>query len=301
MLSAATSPATIAAPLEPSPAAKGTSDSMRKERRSTGWRSANDLTQRFESSAGTACPPTSTENSPVSSTSSSRNRETAPARESNPGPRFAEEAGTRILQRRPISAVRGSFQHGAFHRLELRLAGDHRSGVLDRDVRVLEPVARDDADQSLRLRAVLQRARDRRGRSGLAEDPLVRREPALRLEDLLVGDRVDPPARLPEGFDRLLPSGRVADADRRCDRLRPLDRMSHDDRGGAGCLKAEDPRPAATVFFEAPPPGGHVARVANWNGDRVGRRTKVVTDLERRRLLPLDAKRIDRVDELDWM
>src|SRR5205807_3927087 len=103
---------------------------------------------------GSACSPASTMNSPFSSTSSSRCKERAPASESNPGPRFAEEAGTRTLQRRPIREERGSSKHRLLHCFELRIAGDHRRGVLDCDIWVLQPVPRDDTDEALRLRAV---------------------------------------------------------------------------------------------------------------------------------------------------
>ena len=51
-------------------------------------------------------PPGSSENSPVSSTSSSRCSETAAAITSYPGPRLAEEAGTRISRRRAVTPGR---------------------------------------------------------------------------------------------------------------------------------------------------------------------------------------------------
>ena len=77
--SAAKRPATIAAALEPSPRARGIPLRSRKAIPSAGRRLSKALTIRLSRSVGTAAPPVSKENSPVSSTSSSRNSDTAAA------------------------------------------------------------------------------------------------------------------------------------------------------------------------------------------------------------------------------
>lgn len=97
--SAASNPATIAAALEPSPADSGMSDEILNSNPSAGCRRSNALTTRLSRSRGTASR-VSTANVPVSCTSSSRWSERAAARTSNPGPRFAEDAGTRTRRRR---------------------------------------------------------------------------------------------------------------------------------------------------------------------------------------------------------
>ena len=73
--------------------------------------------------------------------------------------------------------------------------------------------------------AVGEQAGDRGGRGRLAEDALAGGEPAVGVEDLLVGDRGDAAARGGEGVHRLLPAGRVADPDRRGDGLGVGDRV----------------------------------------------------------------------------
>ena len=80
--SAATSPATIAAALDPNPAPTGISDRMWKVSPSAGCSASNARTHRFERSVGTPGTSVWTKNSPVSSTSSSRFRESAAARQS---------------------------------------------------------------------------------------------------------------------------------------------------------------------------------------------------------------------------
>ena len=77
--SAAKSPATIAAALEPSPRASGISLRSVKAIPSAGRRLSKARTSRFSRSVGSSAPPGSKENSPASSTSSSRKSETAAA------------------------------------------------------------------------------------------------------------------------------------------------------------------------------------------------------------------------------
>ena len=149
------------------------------------------------------------------------------------------------------------------------------------------------------LRRRLQDARDARRRRGLAEHPLGGGEPALRLEYLRVADGGDRAAGLLQRDLGLLPAGRVADPDRGRDRLGLLDRVAEHDRRRALGLEPVEVRPALPVLDEALPPGGHVARVADRDRERVGRRAQLVAHLERRGLLALDAVRVDRVHQLD--
>ncbi len=72
MWSAAARPATIAAALDPSPAAAGISERIWKVTPSAGRSASNARTQRFERSVGIPGTSVCTKNSPVSSTSSSR-------------------------------------------------------------------------------------------------------------------------------------------------------------------------------------------------------------------------------------
>ncbi len=94
-------------------------------------------------------------------------------------------------------------------------------------------------------------------RRRLAEDALVAGDVAIGLEDLVVGDRLDPTARFVAGGDRLRPAGRVADPDRRGDRLRLGDRVAQHDRRGAGRLEAEHP---GQPVDRARPPGSRGSR-----------------------------------------
>ena len=149
-----------------------------------------------------------------------------------------------------------------------------------------------------RRQPVSQDPGHRRRRGGLAEDALARGEQAVGVEDLLVGDRGDPPPRAGDGVHRLLPARRVADPDRRGDRLRLGDRLAVDQRGGALRLEAVQDR-RRPVLLEAPPPGGDVAGVADRDRERVGWPAELVAGLERGRLLALDPVRVDRVDQLD--
>ena len=79
MWSAAASPATIAAALEPRPAATGISERIWKVTPSAGRSRSNARTHRFERSVGRPGTSECTKNSPVSSTSSSSRSESAAA------------------------------------------------------------------------------------------------------------------------------------------------------------------------------------------------------------------------------
>ena len=95
---------------------------------------------------------------PVSSTSSSRCSETAAAIASKPGPRFADEPGTRTRRRRPISP-----EHRPLDLARGRGRRRSRRGACSkRGVGVLQPVAGEHADEQRPLGRVLQRRRPRR-------------------------------------------------------------------------------------------------------------------------------------------
>ena len=182
---------------------------------------------------------------------------------------------------------------------------DHGRRLAERGVGVLQAVAGEDADDRLGRRVALDHrqavgedAGDRRGGGRLAEDSLARGEEAVCVEDLLVGDGGDAPARLGDGGHRLLPAGRVADADRRGDRLGVGDRLAADERRCALGLEAVEPG-RLLALAEAAPPRGDVAGVADGDRERTRRLAELLDHLEGRGLLALDPVRVDRVHELD--
>ena len=61
----------------------------------------------------------------------------AAANASKPGPRFAEDAGTRTRRAARLHQP----EHRLLDRGEVRLAGHDRAGLVQRGLRVLEPVA----------------------------------------------------------------------------------------------------------------------------------------------------------------
>ncbi len=94
--SAATRPATIAAALVPSPPESGMSDRIVNSKSSGEARAANPRTIRLRLSRAIRRS-VWTANCPVSTTSTSRCRSSAAPITSNPGPRLAEDAGTRTV------------------------------------------------------------------------------------------------------------------------------------------------------------------------------------------------------------
>src|ERR1044071_7918955 len=109
---------------------------------------------------------------PVSSTSSSMCRPSAAASTSNPGPRLAEEAGTRTSRRLCID--------GALDRGDVGLARHDRARLRERGLRVLEPVPGEHARDTLRPACpVLEQPGYARRARGLAEDALLAGEEAV--------------------------------------------------------------------------------------------------------------------------
>ena len=110
-----------------------------------------------------------------------------PARRS-PGPRLADEAGTRTSRRRFTRAPppRRASMSGS--------QGTTGRRAVDRRLRVLQPVAGEHADDAA-LGAVLEQPGDRGRRRRLAEHALARAEQRVGVEDLVVGDRADLAAR----------------------------------------------------------------------------------------------------------
>src|SRR5687768_2614832 len=128
----------MAAALEPRPEASGICERTEKATRPAGWIASNARTQRFVRSSGTSATSDMTEKDPRSCAHSSRCSSSAAARQSYPGPRLADEAGTRTTQLRPAdpalpggSALIGRPSLGE-HRLldapDLGLAGDDAAG-----------------------------------------------------------------------------------------------------------------------------------------------------------------------------
>src|SRR4051794_33209325 len=133
---------------------------------------------------------------PVSATSSSMCRSSAAPITSNPGPRLAEDAGTRTSRR--------LCKYGLLDRGDVGLARDDRAGVGERGLAVLEPVGGEHADDALGVAgAVGQHAGHAAGACRLAERALVGGEEAVGLEDLRVADRGDAAGRAGEGLHRL--------------------------------------------------------------------------------------------------
>src|SRR5262249_35669105 len=149
-----------------------------------------------------------------------------------------------------------------------------------------------------RGQAVGEQAGDRGGRGGLAEDALAGGEPAVGVEDLLVGDGGDAPARGGEGGHRPPPAGRGAGPDRRGDRLGGGDGLAAHQRRRALGLEAVEDRGGAGLL-EAAPVCGDVAGVADRDRQRAGRLPQLLDHLEGGGLLAFYPVRIDRVDQLD--
>src|SRR4051794_2655399 len=286
MLSAATRPATIAAALVPSPPLSGMSLRIVNSKSSGGCSAANPRTIKLRRSRAIRRS-VWTANWPVSSTSTSMCRSSAAPITSKPGPRLAEDAGTRTVRRLFT-------EDGALDRRHVRLARDDRPGVGERGLRVLEAVAGEDADDAVGpFDAVGEQPGDAGGGGRLAEHALVGREEAVGVEDLGVGDRLDlPPARR-EGLHRLLPACWVADPDGARHGLGLRDgRAVHERRRALG-LEAEEPRPGAHLG-EALVVGGDVAGVADGNAECVELAERV-EQFERRGLLALQPEWVDGV------
>src|SRR5205823_12267336 len=83
-------------------------------------------------------------------------------------------------------------------------------------------------------------------------------------------------------------------------RLRMGDRRPANQRRGSRRLEAEHPR-ASAEFLEAAPVGGDVAGVADRDAERIQLALQRLDDLERSRLLALDAELVDRVDQRDGL
>ena len=268
---------------------------------SAGCRLSKARTTGCRGRSGRRAPPGSKENSPVSSTSSSRcsddrRRHHVVARpEVGRGGGDADEsaAAGHTSKTARSTALRSFSQLTTAGALPSAVSGSLRPW----------PVSTQTTDLGRRgalgdRQAVGEQAGDRGGRGGLAEDAFAGGEPAVGVEDLLVGDGGDAAARGGEGVHRLLPARRVADPDRRGDGLRLGDRGAVDQRRRALGLEAVEDRRRAELL-EAAPVGGDVAGVADRDRQRPGRLAELLDDLEGGRLLALDPVGVDRVDELD--
>src|ERR1700692_2200800 len=108
---------------------------------------SNAATARVERSPGASSSPRTSKRS-ASLSSSSRNSPSAAAKQSNPGPRFAEDAGTRTLTAALIPATGGAPlpEYRALDRAQLGLTRHDRADLLERDIRILQPVTGQHAD-----------------------------------------------------------------------------------------------------------------------------------------------------------
>src|SRR6476659_5148202 len=223
----------------------------------------------------------------------------ATARQSNPGPRLAADAGADTCIRSGTDWLRA--QRQLLEALDVGRAADDLGPLGTGDVGILEPVAGEDADDG-RARfdePVGDRLDERRNggcRRRLAEDALLLGQKPICAQDAVVGHRPDGAVRLADGGRGLFEPGRIADPDRRRDGLRARHRAARDEGRRALGLAGEHPRGDARLA-EALPVGGDVPAVADWERDPLGRPPKLLEHLERGRLLTLEAVRVDRVQE----
>ena len=138
--------------------------------------------------------------------------------------------------------------------------------------------------------------------AGSTKTPSLAGEQPVGGEDLPVGDRVDQAAGLVAGGDGAGPGRRVADPDRGGDRRRRRAparraRSARRRRPGSRTSAARALTPVGGVLAVALPVRRDVAGVADRQAVDVGRVAERVDDLERGRLLALDAVRVDRVDQ----
>ena len=203
---------------------------------------------------------------PVSSTSSSTCSPSAAASTSKPGPRFADEAGTRT---RP--ALGSCTRSRARRRRCPARTGTTEPAWASAVCGSLSPwPVSTQAIRSAPSAPFASSPATPGGRGRLAEHALLAGQEPVGVEDLLVGDRAHLPARAREGVERLLPAGGVADPDRARDRLGRLDRRAVHERRGALGLEAEHPRARAAlrkpfqyaVTLPALPTGMHSASIS---------------------------------------
>src|SRR6185369_4252665 len=168
---------------------------------------------------------------------------------------------------------RRSDSHRFEHRIDVGAHTQRLRTRLDGVVGILEAVARKRADyHSARLDAStvgeLLEPGDRCGRGRLGKDALARSEQLVRVHDLVVGYRLDHPARLIAGGLGAFPADGVPDPDGRRDGFLLGDRMSEHDRRRAGRLEAHHLRPrrdhgVVEVLAVAHPVGCDVAGIAD--------------------------------------
>ena len=239
--------------------------------------------------------------SAATATSISSYRPSASPSVSNPGPRLADDAGTRTrtsvgLPTAPTVAgggraallnptQEGTMLDGAAIRRARSAWGSprHRSSSASatapgsigttvgvgrgeqRGVGVLQPVpvtvhTTSDPRGSVAVRRRLQQPRDARRRRRLDEHRLARRQQPVRREDLVVGHRREPPARLVTRRDRLRPRRGSPDPDRGRDRLRVAHRRAVHQRRRACGLETEHPRQARRSRRPSRTPGSPPSR-----------------------------------------
>ena len=209
---------------------------------------------------------------------------------------------------RPSSAPLPAERHG--DRADGRRASRKAADLALGSARILEAVPGQHAhDGAVGLELAGRRGLGHAGHAGrrgrLAEDALVAGEGRGRPRGSRRRSRRDPAARLVTGVDRRLAHDaglpiRMAVATVSGCSIRWPTTIGR----RAGGLEAPHPGPrrhdaGGRVLAEAGPVGGDVARVADRDGEHVGRPAEVVADLEGGGLLALEAERVDRVDQGD--
>ena len=257
----------------------GTSERMRNSKPSAGCRRSNAAHAQVAPVAGdreVGLDARSARSRPPRARRGARARRRA---RRSPGPRLAEEAGTRTSRRRFIaqpSTARSTAASSGSHGTTAPACASAVCGSLSP-----WPVSTQ-TTRSAPSAPWLEQPGDARGRGRLAEDALVRGEEAVGVEDLVVGDRADRAARGASSRPSPPPSARGC---RSGSRSRP----SRAARPARRARAARRPRPGsrasaarAPASCEALPVGGDVARVADRDAQRV-ELAELLEDLEGRR------------------
>ena len=139
---------------------------------------------------------------------------------------------------------------------------------------------------------------------GLYKDSLTLGKPSLGRQDVLVGDHANCAVAFRDCGVCACPTRGVADANCGGDRVWGFDDTVMEYGRRTGGLEAHHSRkhrgaPKLVKFTVTLPVGGHVAGVSHREDVEVRGVSKLFDDLERSRLLSLDAVRVDRIDDGD--
>src|SRR3569623_2623614 len=210
-----------------------------------------------------------------------------------------------------MSSRRHVLEQRLLHRIERGIdVDDLGMTLLDGGIRVFETVAREGANDlaaggDLAVLDVAQRASQRRGRRRFADNAFLAREQALCGEDFLGAAFVEPATRFLLGDPGPVPALRMADAERGRNGFGVVDRAAPQNRRRARGLITYHGRQAVDdavlfIFLIAHPVRGNIAGIAYRQAMIIGRALELLDDFEGGGLLPLQAKRVDGVDDGDW-